>query len=87
MEEQHNHLVRMLDRKQLTVTEVIDVDSFNLNDIELKTGHGNIAVKGRNMHVKKLNLERGEVDIEGEIDSIVYGVRKTSDKGFKRLFG
>ena len=87
MEDNRGHKVVMTDRKNMLVTDVIDVDSFNLTEILLETGQGTILVKGNDIHVKRLNLERGEADIEGKFDSIVY----TKDKGkgdslLKRLF-
>lgn len=87
MEDNRGHKVVMTDRKNMLVTDVIDVDSFNLTEILLETGQGTILVKGNDIHVKRLNLERGEADIEGKFDSIVY----TKDKGkndslLKRMF-
>lgn len=87
MEDNRGHKVVMTDRKNMLVTDVIDVDSFNLTEILLETGQGTILVKGNDIHVKRLNLERGEADIEGQFDSIVY----TKDKGkndslLKRMF-
>lgn len=87
MEDNRGHKVVMTDRKNMLVTDVIDVDSFNLTEILLETGQGTILVKGNDIHVKHLNLERGEADIEGKFDSIVY----TKDKGkndslLKRMF-
>ena len=87
MEDNRGHKVVMTDRKNMLVTDVIDVDSFNLTEILLETGQGIILVKGNDIHVKRLNLERGEADIEGKFDSIVY----TKDKGkndslLKRMF-
>ena len=77
MEDSRGHKVVMTDRKSMLVTDVIDVDSFNLTEILLETGQGTILVKGNDIHVKRLNLERGEADIEGKFDSILY----TKDKG------
>lgn len=87
MEDSRGHKVVMTDRKSMLVTDVIDVDSFNLTEILLETGQGTILVKGNDIHVKRLNLERGEADIEGKFDSILY----TKDKGkndslIKRMF-
>lgn len=71
----------------MLVTDVIDVDSFNLTEILLETGQGTILVKGNDIHVKRLNLERGEADIEGKFDSIVYTKDKgKSDSLLKRMF-
>lgn len=87
MEDNRGHRVVMTDRKNMLVTDVIDVDSFNLTEILLETGQGTILVKGNDIHVKRLNLERGEADIEGKFDSIVYTKDKgKSDSLLKRMF-
>jgi sporulation protein YabP len=87
MEDNRGHKVVMTDRKNMLVTDVIDVDSFNLTEILLETGQGTILVKGNDIHVKRLNLERGEADIEGKFDSIVYTKDKgKSDSLLKRMF-
>jgi sporulation protein YabP len=88
MEEKRGHIVSMQDRKNMLVTAVKDVDSFNLNEILLITEKGNILIKGDNIHVKRLNLERGEADIEGNFNSIVYtDTRKSKNESMlKRMF-
>ena len=54
------------------VTGVLDVLSFDLNEILLETEQGMLMVKGTDMHVNRLNLEKGEVDLAGNIDNISY---------------
>lgn len=87
MEEKRGHIVQMIDRKLMYVTDVKDVDSFNLNEILLETGQGMIQIKGNDIHVKRLNLEKGEADIEGKFDSVIYTMsKKNNESVLKRLF-
>lgn len=88
MEEKRGHIVQMTDRKTMLVTAVKDVDSFNLNEILLITEKGNMIIKGENIHVKRLNLERGEADIEGDFASIVYtnNIKAKNESILKRMF-
>ena len=48
-------------------------------------------VKGTDMHVNRLNLEKGEVDLSGNIDSIAYSEAHTGraqgEHFFAKLFG
>ena len=65
--------------------------SFDLNEILLETEQGMMMVKGNDLHVNRLSLEKGEVDIDGRVDSFTY-TEKTSfaKKGeglLTRLFG
>lgn len=67
-----NHRLVINNRKTGTVTGVLDVLSFDLNEILLETEQGMLMVKGTDMHVNRLNLEKGEVDLAGNIDHISY---------------
>lgn len=67
-----NHKVQFSNRKQGQVTGVVDVVAFDPSEILLETEMGNMQIKGRELHVKRLSLERGEVELEGELDSFIY---------------
>lgn len=67
-----NHKLVVNNRQSSTVTGVLDVLSFDLNEILLETEQGMLMVKGTDMHVNRLSLEKGEVDLSGHIDSIAY---------------
>ena len=69
---QKNHKLVVKNRKTSMVTGVIDVLSFDLNEILLETEQGMMMVKGTDLHVNRLSLEKGEVDLSGNIDSISY---------------
>ena len=77
-------------RKTSTVTGVLDVLSFDLNEILLETEQGMLMVKGSDLHVNRLSLEKGEVDLSGTIDSIAYSeihaVGKQGENLFAKLF-
>ena len=50
--------------------------SFDLNEIVLQTTQGMLMIRGQELHMNRLTLEKGEVDIEGKIDSFVYSEQK-----------
>lgn len=66
------HKLVVNNRKTSMVTGVLDVLSFDLNEILLETEQGMLMVKGADLHVNRLSLEKGEVDLSGRIDSIAY---------------
>lgn len=66
------HKLVVNNRKTSMVTGVLDVLSFDLNEILLETEQGMLMVKGSDMHVNRLSLEKGEVDLSGNIDSFAY---------------
>ena len=62
------HKISLSNRSLGVITGVKDVVSFDLNEIIL----GLLMIKGKNLHVKKLLVEKGEVEITGKIDSFLY---------------
>ena len=46
--------------------------SFDLGEVLLETELGMLQIKGRDLHVNRLNLEKGEADIDGEISAMIY---------------
>lgn len=83
------HRLVITDRRSGTVTGVREVDSFNENEIQMGTENGRLLIKGENLHIKELHLEKGEALIEGKINSLVYtNTAKQTDRKslIKRMF-
>lgn len=87
MEEKRNieHKITMIGREKITVSGVEDVDSFDEDKIVAYTTEGVMTVKGAEFRINRLNVEDGELEIEGDVDSIEYADGHKSDKG--GLFG
>ena len=66
------HRMVINNRKSGSFTGVLDVLSFDLSEILLETELGMLHIKGKNLHVNRLNLEKGEVDIDGQVDALNY---------------
>lgn len=86
----HMHKVTMLNRKTCSINGVNDVLSFDIHEILLETEQGMMMIKGDDLHVNRLTLEKGEVDIDGKIDSFTYsdvaGSGSKSESLLSRLF-
>lgn len=65
-------MIHISERKNLTVTGVEDVQSFDEESIILKTNLGMLAVDGKALHITHLSVETGELYIEGEIGGVVF---------------
>ncbi len=83
---QKGHKLVVHNRKTSLVTGVLDVLSFDLNEILLETEQGMMMVKGSDLHVNRLSLEKGEVDLSGNIDSISYSDAHAGAKQGENLF-
>ena len=82
-----SHKVSLLNRNTGNFTGVLDVISFDISEILLETEQGMLNVKGKDLHVNRLNLEKGEVDIEGTIDLLSYSQVPMSVKKPENVFG
>lgn len=74
-------------RKKLCITGADDVPGFNEETVSVSTSLGNLLVRGSSLHINKLNLDSGEVEIEGLINSLQYTESKNSKSLMKRLLG
>lgn len=85
------HKLSLIGRKTLSLTGVKEVISFDAKEVILETVQGILLLRGDEMNVTRLLVEKGEVDLEGRIDSLVYTERgkgsKRSEPFAKRLFG
>ena len=64
--------IQLENRKKLTVSGVKDVESFNEEEIVLHTEMGVLIIKGASLHIGKLNMDNGEVAIDGSVDICEY---------------
>ena len=81
------HKMVISNRKNGVLNGVIDVLSFDVGEILLETELGMLMIKGSDLHVNRLTLEKGEIDIEGRIDSLVYSDVKKPAKQAESLLG
>lgn len=90
MEEQKTakiHKVLLSNRKSGSFSGVVDVLSFDVGEILLETEQGMLLIKGNDLHVNRLTLEKGEIDIAGRIDSMAYSDINTYGKSNESFFG
>ena len=76
------HKLQLNNRRTGTISGVTDVISFDIAEILLETEQGMLMIRGSELHVSRLTLEKGEVDIDGRIDSLTYS-EQTASAGSK----
>lgn len=75
------HKVYINARKTAVLSGVRDVLSFDAAEVYLETEQGVLLIRGDELHVNRLSLEKGEIDIDGRIDSLAYSeVEETGKK-------
>ena len=85
-----SHRLIINNREKGSLTGILDLISFDENMIVLDTDMGLLTIKGKDLHVSRLTLEKGEIDLEGRTDSFVYSsnesYRKAGQSLLTRLF-
>ena len=82
------HALSLEGRNRLMITEVLDVGSFNEQEILVNLSFGGLSVKGQNLHIQKLDPDSASIVITGQVQTLAYSEKKeSSGDGFlKKLF-
>lgn len=82
----HNFILE--NRKKLVLTGVRDVDSFNESEVNVFTELGELKIKGKELQIKNINVESGEMEMTGFIESFNYGnnTERAPNNFITRLF-
>lgn len=80
------HDLTLKDRKKLTMTGVTEVVSFDDTAVVLHTGLGRLLVQGRDLQLKTLTLDGGQVAVEGSVSALIYEEPR-SGGWLRRLLG
>lgn len=81
------HKMYMENRNKLEMTGINDVIAFDLNKVVLESECGMITIKGSNLHVSRLSVEKGELDIDGTIESYAYSETNSYAKKGESMIG
>ncbi len=86
------HKVEILQREQVRIQGVVHVESFDDRQVVVETDMGMITLAGEEFHITSLDLEKGQMVIEGMFLALEYSgldraKSRQKDKGFlQRLF-
>ena len=81
------HKLTLNERKNLTMTGVTEVVSFDESTVILHTSLGTMMVQGKDLHLKTLSLDGGQVAVDGNISALLYEELRTGEGWLRRLFG
>lgn len=85
-----NHSITLNERKNLIITGVKKIDSFDDEEFLLETNMGYIVIKGEELEIIKLDTFQGNVSIKGRVNSFSYmesSTKKEKEDGiFSKLF-
>lgn len=84
-EQQQRHELNMRERNWMAMTGVLKVESFAEQEIVLETSLGMLTVRGDGLHIRHLDLEQGNLEMDGTIESFNYRTDRRSTKSWRRL--
>lgn len=85
IEASFNHGISLAERKNIVVTGVKKIESFDSEEFMMDTTLGFLNIKGSDLEIIKLDTYQGNVSIKGKIDSMIYTdtmVGKSKEESF-----
>ena len=80
------HSLMLDSRSTLVITGAEEVNGFNEETVSVRTSEGTLIIKGSELHIDKLNLETGDVSVDGKINSMQYFGSDSRQSKLSRLF-
>ena len=81
------HKLTLNERRQLSMTGVTEVVSFDEHAVVLRTELGQLTIHGKDLQLKTLSLDGGQVAVDGTMSALIYEEPKISGGFFRRLMG
>ena len=84
------HSLTMYERNEVLIEGVIKLDSFNKEEFLIVTTKGFLHIKGKNLTLGNMDMDKSTISIEGNVDSIAYlnksNVETQKESFLKKLF-
>lgn len=80
------HKLTLNERKNLTLSGVTEVVSFDDTSVVLHTVLGTLEVQGQELHLKNLSIDGGQVAVDGHISALYYEEPRATGSFWGRLF-
>lgn len=81
------HNLQMEGREKLNLSGVEDVSGFDESLIVLSTGQGELSIRGTALHIERIDLQSGTLEVRGHIQELSYEEPARSGGLWARLFG
>ena len=77
------HEIKIIKRKEMSISGVEEVISFDEESVRLMSSEGEIYIEGEDIKIGVLDTDRGLVTLSGKINGFYY---VSEDKGTKKGF-
>ena len=82
-----SHALSMENRSKLSLSGVEDVSGFDENLIVLSTAVGALNIRGEQLHIERIDLDAGQLEVRGKIGELSYDEPTPGGSLWQRLFG
>lgn len=82
--EERDHNLKMESRNYVEISGVLQADSSEENQVNLKTAMGDMVIKGEGLQMRHLDLKNGNAVVSGKVNSISYPDKDMRSKGRSR---
>ena len=79
------HKLTLNERKNLTMTGVTEVVSFDDTAVVLRTALGTLEIQGQQLQLKTLSIDGGQVAVDGHISSLYYEEPRSTGSFWRRF--
>lgn len=76
------HNIIMENRTKISISGVENAESYNESEVILHTSKGLLMIKGEGLNLSKLNLDSGEITVNGRIILLEYSEPKKGGTSF-----
>ena len=81
------HSLNLDGRNRLNISGVEDVSGFDESLVVLSTAQGDLNIRGQELHIERIDLDVGELELHGHIQELSYDEPSRSSSFWSRLFG
>ena len=81
------HALELSGRERLSIGGVEDVAAFDESTIVLSTSQGELNIRGEGLHIDRIDLESGRLEVHGHVCELSYDEPVQAGGLWARLFG
>lgn len=81
------HSISLTEREKMSISGVLDVSGFDDSIVILSTSRGELTVRGEGLHIDRIDLETGQLEVQGRVQELHYDESAPSRSVWARLFG
>ncbi len=85
--EQNNNIITLKNRKLLEIKGIKKLESLNPSEFYMSTSLGDLVVRGENLEMQQLDIDKGNLWISGMIYSLEYLEEQKSKKTKQTILG